>query len=245
MAAAKGGLISFVGALGGKSLGFILQILVSRLYGPNAYGLFFTGLLIGNMVQSISALGLHKASMRFLSIAHERSDHNMILDVFKAASFFPLMAGTLMAVVLYKMAPVIAIKCFNDTDMVIVLKLISMAVPFVAMLQVAGELGRGFKTTKYAVMIESLLFPLLQITVFLVFYFAGYGFISALSSYILSSITCSLVMLYTVRRQIEQFQNSLLLGSLSDTKISFANHQYPQARRRVACQFRDIGYQFH
>ena len=42
--------------------------------------IFFTCFLLCNILQSVAALGLHKAGMRFISIGHERSDYNMILD---------------------------------------------------------------------------------------------------------------------------------------------------------------------
>ena len=70
MTAAKGGLLNFMGATAARIMALFLQVLVCRLYGREYYGLFVTGLLICQVTQIISALGLQKGGMRFLSISH-------------------------------------------------------------------------------------------------------------------------------------------------------------------------------
>jgi hypothetical protein len=91
--AAKGSFLSFFGTIVGKSLTLFLQVLVSRLYGPRYYGIFVTGLLVCQITQIISGLGLQKGGMRFLAIAHDQQDYKMMQDVIKTAVFFPLVYG--------------------------------------------------------------------------------------------------------------------------------------------------------
>ena len=128
LTAAMGGGLSLLGAAAGATLGIILQVLNSRFYGPKYYGIFFTCFLLCNILQSIAALGLHKAGMRFLSIGHERSDYNMILDVFRTVSLIPFLFGIIIAIITYFMSSFIAISCFHNIEMVIVLKLFSVAI---------------------------------------------------------------------------------------------------------------------
>jgi len=213
--AAKGGGLSLIGATGATILTFFLLVLVSRFYGPNCYGNFVTGLLVCQLSQSISALGLNKGGMRFISIGHERSDYNLILDIFETAAYLPFLVGVLIAVALYFLSSFFAITCFRNSEMVIVLKLFSIAVPFYALLQVTAELSRGFKTTKYAVIIENILFPLLQLVILIVLYALGFNFLSAVYSCICAAIICSLVMLLTVRNQIHMFLGSTHVSQLA------------------------------
>ena len=215
MAAAKGGGLSLVGATGGAILAIFLQVLISRFYGPKYYGIFVTSILVCNLSQSISALGLHKAGMRFLSIGHERSDYNMILDVFRTSAFIPFSVGVIIAIVLYFMSSFIAVTCFHNIEMVIVLKLFSIAVPFFALLLVTAELSRGFKTTKYAVIIENMLFPLFQIVIFIALHALGYNFLSAVYAFICAVIICSQTMLLIVRNQIQNFMGPTQVRQLS------------------------------
>ena len=208
LTAAMGGGLSLLGAAAGATLGIILQVLISRFYGPKYYGIFFTCFLLCNILQSIAALGLHKAGMRFLSIGHERSDYNMILDVFRTVSLIPFLFGIIIAIITYFMSSFIAISCFHNIEMVIVLKLLSVAIPFFALLQVTAELSRGFKTTKYAVITENLLFPFLQILLLFVLYESGYNFLSPVYSFVIAVIICSLFMFLIVYNQIQNFIES-------------------------------------
>jgi O-antigen/teichoic acid export membrane protein len=227
LTAAKGGGLSLIGATGGAILAIFLQVLISRFYGPKYYGIFFTCLLICHILQSISALGLHKAGMRFLSIGHERSDYNMILDVFRTVAFIPFSVGVIIAIVLYFMSSFIAVTCFHNIEMVIVLKLFSIAVPFFALLQVTAELSRGFKTTKYAVINENLFFPLFQIVIFIVLHALGYNFLSAVYSFLLAVIVCSLFMLLTVRNQIQNFMGPTQVRQLYTKHSIFPRNWKP------------------
>ena len=227
LTAAKGGGLSLIGATGGAILSIFLQVLISRFYGPKYYGIFFTCLLICHILQSISALGLHKAGMRFISIGHERSDYNMILDVFRTVAYIPFLFGVIISIVVYFMSPFIAITCFRNSEMVIVLKLFSIAAPFFALLQVTAELSRGFKTTKYAVIIENLLFPSSQLVIFIALYALGYNFLSAVYSFLLAVIFCSLSMLLTVRNQIQNFMPLTQVRQLSAKHAIFPRNWKP------------------
>ena len=225
--AATGGGLSLIGAAGWALLAIFLQVLISRFYGPKYYGIFVTSLLVCNLLQSISALGLHKAGIRFLSIGHERSSYNMILDVFRTVAFIPFSFGVIIAIVLYFMSSFIAVTCFHNIEMVIVLKLFSIAVPFFALLQVTAELSRGFKTTKYAVIIESLLFPLFQIVIFIALHALGYNFLSAVYSFLFAVIVCSLFMLLTVRNQIQNFMGPTQFRQFSTKHSIFPRNWKP------------------
>ncbi len=203
--AAKGGGLSLVGATAGALLAITLQVLISRFYGPKYYGIFVTCLIVCNVLQNISALGLHKAGMRFLSIGHEMSSYKMILDVFKTVAYVPFLFGVMFAVALYAMSSFIAVTCFHNPEMVTMLKLFSIALPFFALFQVTAELSRGFKTTKYTVIIENLFFPSFQIAAFISLQLLGRNYLSAGYAFLFAVVVCSLSMLMTVRNQIKNF----------------------------------------
>ena len=203
--AAQGGGLSLIGASVGAILGFFLHVLISRFYGPKNYGIFITCFLLCNILQSVAALGLHKAGMRFIAIGHERSDHHLILGTFRTVAWIPFLFGIIISIAIYRMSSFVAATCFHNIEMVSVLKLFSVAIPFFALLQVTAELSRGFKTTRYAVLFENLLLPLLQIAALSGLYILGYDFFSAVYSFILSVMVCSLMMLLTVQKQIRNF----------------------------------------
>jgi len=207
--AAKGGFLGFFGTIVGKSLTLFLQVLVSRLYGPQYYGIFVTGLLVCQITQIISGLGLQKGGMRFLAIAHDQQDYKMMQDVVKTAVFFPLISGICIGAILYGLAPFLAVVVLREAEMMRVLRQFSFSVPFFTILRISADLSRAFKTTRYAVIIEDLLFSLLQIVFFLTLYALGYGFSSVVYSFVLATIVCSFWIIFLVRHQLQRFLSHL------------------------------------
>lgn len=216
--AAKGGFLGFFGTVVGKSLTLLLQVLVSRLYGPQYYGIFVTGLLVCQITQIISGLGLQKGGMRFLAIAHDQQDYKMMQDVIKTAVFFPLISGICIGAILYGLAPFLAFTVLKKAEMMGVLRQFSFAVPFFTILTISADLSRAFKTTQYAVMIQDLLFSMLQIVFFLTFHALGYGFSSVVYSFVLATIVCSFWILFLVKQQLQRFMSHLPTKHISAKK---------------------------
>jgi O-antigen/teichoic acid export membrane protein len=220
MVAAMGGLAGFLGVIGARLLGMLLQILVSRIYGPRVFGLFVTGVIICFTMQLISVLGLPKGGMRFLAIAFERKDYKAMPNIFRVSTVIPLAAGAMVGGALYFVAPLLAINCFNDSELTDVLRGFSFAVPFLSLLRIGSELSRAFKVTKYGVIIEDLLFSALQILFFLLLYGLGFGPLAVVSAFTISAAICSVLMILITWR--------LLLSFLTPLEV-----EQPKGRRSI------------
>lgn len=202
--AAKGSAIAFAGSIAGKILALLLQVLISRLFGPKYYGLFITAVITCQIFRIPASLGLQKGCMRFLAIAIEGHDYRALPGIYATAVIFPVIFGILVSAGLYLLSPYMAITLFHDADMVTVLRKFSLAVPFFALLNVGSELSRGFRTTKYSVFIENLVFPSSQIAFFLILCYVGFGFSSVIYSFILASVLSSILILLIVQYQIKK-----------------------------------------
>lgn len=192
--AATGFLTGLLGSFTNKGLTFLLQVIVSRIYGPGYYGFFVTGLLIVHIMQTLSSLGVQKGGMRFLAIAHENADSVAMRSIFQFSVMVPLCFGLVVGISSYFLAPVIASSCFKNPQLEATIRLFSFSIPFFALLRTAADLTRAFKTAKYAVIVEDLLFPIINILAFLCLHSFGYGFFSAIQSFILANVVCSLVI---------------------------------------------------
>lgn len=201
--AVTGSMYGFAGMTIAKFLGVVLQITVSRLYGPEYFGMFVTGILLCQIMQIVSTLGLQKGSMRFMSMAHTARTYEKLSNIFHIGIFFPLVAGLFMAVLLYLLAPLIATTWFHNQKLTGVFRLFAMAIAPFTLLGIGAEMSRSFKTTKYAVWVENGLFSVLHIVFFISLHLMGFGFLSAVYSYIASSTLCAIIMLAVVWRQIQ------------------------------------------
>ena len=225
---AKESVIAFAGSIAGKILVLLLQVLVSHLFGPKYYGLFITAVITCQLFQIPASLGLSKGCMRFLAIANECHDYKALPGIYGTAVIFPVIFGVLVSAGLYLLSPYLAITLFHDADMVTVLRKFSMAVPFFALLKVGSELSRGFKTTKYSVLIENLFFPISQIILFLILYHLNFGFSSVIYSFVLGSALSSMLMLLIVQYQIKK-----TMGPAWSPLLVLNNLIFPRGCRKI------------
>ncbi len=217
--AARGGILGLAGMLCGRFMVLILQVVVSRLYGPRYLGLFITGMLLLQLSAILAGLGLHKGGMRYLAIACERKDVGSIRNVLFSASMFPLLASLFIAAGMYILSPFLSRVAFNDLDMVEIVRWFAFATPFFTMLRVASELSRAFKTVRYSVLIEDVGFPLLQVALFIFLHWLHPCFMVVIYSFIISAAVCSIAMRFQLQRQVVRFLERFHLGSLKTGRL--------------------------
>lgn len=202
--AAKGSIVGFGGSIAGKIFALVLQIAISRLFGPKFFGLFITGIITCQFFRILGSMGLAKGGMRFLAIAVEQKKYESLPGIFATVIIFSIIPGIITSIILYFISPFVAATWFNDNEMVMVLKLFSFSVPFLILLRTVSELSRGFKTIKYSILIEDLIFPISQILFFLIFYYFNYGFYSVVYSFITGCILSAVLIILIVRHQIKK-----------------------------------------
>jgi O-antigen/teichoic acid export membrane protein len=202
--AAKGSIIGFGGSIAGKIFALVLQVAISRFFGPEFFGLFITGIITCQFFRIMGSLGLAKGGLRFLAIAVEQKKIKSLPGIFATVIIFSIIPGIVTSIILYHISPFIATTWFNDNEMVMVLKLFSFSVPFLILLRTVSELSRGFKTIKYSILIEDLIFPISQIVFFLIFYYFHYGFYSVVYSFITGCILSAALIILIVRYQIKK-----------------------------------------
>ncbi len=218
--AAAGLLTGLAGSVIGKSLAFLLQVMVSRSYGPGYYGLFVTGLLISHLMQIIASLGVQKGGMRFLAIAHENNDISAMARIFRFSIAVPLCFGILVALACYFLASFIAVTCLRNPDMADVIRIFSFSIPFFSLLRTASEMTRAFKTAKYAALAEDLLFPTLHLGIFASLHSLGYGFFSVVYSFAASNAICSLLIVLLGWKLVSGFSGRTSHGA-ADPSATF------------------------
>lgn len=200
--AARGSALGFGGMISGRALAMAFQVMISRLYGPECFGLVVTGMLVCQILQILASLGLQKGAMRFMSIAVERRDFSECAQILKVAALASLAAAVPIVVIGYWLAPFVALKAFHDAALTPVLAWFIAAAPFIALLRIGSNLSRAFKTVKYGVAIDDIFFPAMQVVFFVVLHLLGAGFLAVVQAFVLASILCSLVMIFIVWRQI-------------------------------------------
>jgi len=204
LTAAKGSVLTLIGAISGKSLSFLLRFLVIRLLGATWFGYYAIAMAMIELVRTFASIGLPKGGMRLLAMALASGDKEQLPRIINTAVVIPVLLSIIGCLLLFGAADLVANLWFGDAELAIIFKLFSVTIPFATLLKVGCELSRGFLTTRYAVLVENFLVPVAQMALFLLFYFLRHDFSALIFASILAYALGGCSMLFFLFRQLRR-----------------------------------------
>lgn len=204
--AARGGGFALIGMLGARLLSLILQMVVARQFGAVFFGYYVTGLMVCRILQVVAGLGLPIGGVRYLVYAMALGDRCSMRRIYWRVVGSVALAGGVLGGALFFLGPVLCRDVFRDPELVPVLRLFGVALPWFALLRLLAELSRAFGTVRYTVLVEDILFFLVQL---LIMSFAWLGHLDrmvAVQVFVFASLLCSLLLGGVVLRQIRRFE---------------------------------------
>jgi O-antigen/teichoic acid export membrane protein len=222
---AKGSSLTVGGVVFGKATLFVFQVIITRLFGKNFFGLLVIGLAIVEFFRIFSSFGLPRGGMRFLSLATGADQREKYYGILGTSLFIPGLSSLIFGVILYFVSEKIALIWFKDPALVPVLQTLSFSLPFTVILGVGVSLSRGFNTTVYAVITENVLLPCSRILLFLIFFLWGFGFISVLYAVVVSFALGMALILIFLKQQVVAALNRKILFKDAFRKWKEANQK--------------------
>jgi O-antigen/teichoic acid export membrane protein len=192
---AKGAGTTLIGGSLGKGLFLLSHILIARLLGAEAFGLYSLGFAAAKMSSVIACLGLDTGGMRFVSI-YRLHDSPRLKGTMLAATGLPLLIGSLVGAGLYVSAALMAQQVFHKPELAGVLEQFALSIPFAGSLLAIGSLLQGFHTTKYAVFTRDIVQSTANLGLIFVFYYAGMGLKGIIYAFVLSHVLAVVVGIY-------------------------------------------------
>ena len=192
----KGAGIIFFGGIVAQLFGMVNQILLGRFLGPEKYGLFNLGLSIILICSMFAMFGLGAALSQFIPVNIIKRNAGKVYDSIRFSFKFVFGVGISLSIILFIFSNVIATKIFRNDELSLVIRFLSVALPFTAFYRFAESVPRGFKKAKYKVYVQDMEMQLLKISIFLVLIFLGYKLLGAIAAYLCSVISASVIYLY-------------------------------------------------
>ncbi len=175
---ARGAGLAGVGTIFEAVLRYLSMLVVTRNYGREAYGVFGFIMMLNEMGQRISSAGLHDGVMRHVAIHSARGETNQVRGAILFAAKIMLGVGILYALGLAFMADVVAesldkgdAKDVPKDIVASVVRLSCFALPTTALVMVIGRSLRALKQVGWQVLLRSILWPLLRVSLIVVFLF--------------------------------------------------------------------------
>lgn len=227
---ARGTGLSLVGRVLGGGLRYAGQVLLARLLGPSAYGLYALALAIYQVLEAIATMGLQYGTVRYTAIYYSQRDLERVYGVLRSALTLTLLLGGGLAVSLCALAPLLAERLFGEPALSQLLRVFAVGIPWGAAFWVAATATTGALTTRYLVFARDFFHPVAFIIVLVVLHH-WLGLVGAAIAWPVATLMAFGISLYGVTRafpaqsdprsaersiaQILKFSAPLLIGELS------------------------------
>lgn len=200
---AKGAGILFIGMAIGNILGLIEQILYGRILGPENYGLFNLGLTLIMLLIPFTTFGLPSALLQFIPHNLAINRNEKVVGALKFSFTIFLIASIFMSLTLFFLSNLIAITIFHNGGLENVIKIFSIALPFVTIYLCSMNVTQAFKEAKYPAIFNNVLLKATEIVIFcIVAFLFGYKLGGALLGYLMGAIIVFIAYAYVIWEKI-------------------------------------------
>ncbi|MHA1344467.1 MAG: flippase [Promethearchaeota archaeon] len=198
---AKGTGVIFIGLIIGQLFGIINQSLMGRFLQPEKYGLFSLGLSLITMFTIFATFGLGSGLAQYIPYNIIKNRKERVISAVEFSLKYCFGVSIFISVIIFILSSRIAIKIFHNSDLIIVIKILCIALPFTAFSRLAENFPRGFKEPKYKVYYQDILMKIIRITIFIVGIILGYKIYAALFAYICATIFVSFGYIYILYKK--------------------------------------------
>lgn len=143
--------ITLVGVIVGRAFRYLLNVIIAQSLGPAALGVFATGLVVTKVGSVFGRLGLDNAGQKYIPRYIEQDEHERVSGVVLSSLSLTLISSSLVAFLFYSLSVNLGFNVFPSAS---ILMIFSLAIPLYAVMSVGMSVTRGFKETKYAVLIR-------------------------------------------------------------------------------------------
>jgi O-antigen/teichoic acid export membrane protein len=197
---ARGIGITLPGRLIGRGLAVLAQVVLARLLGPEAFGLYAIAWAMLRLGESGVTLGLDQGVIHFGSRDAATGDGARLKGIFHPSLGMALAFGTAVGAVLYLLAPLIAVQIYDEPDLVVVIRWLSPAFAFAAGLHVSAAATRVSQRMQFSVVSKVIFQPLTNIILVVVAFLLGWGVLGAVGAGVVSYGLAALLAIFFVRR---------------------------------------------
>lgn len=201
LTAAKGGGVTFAGAIFAYGSWLLIGILLARFLGADQYGLYTLALSPITIAAGLAGLGLAPALVRYVSMFAGRRDTAGLWGTLQVGLGLTAIASLLAGIGLFALATPIAESLFDEPRLVPLLRLGGLMIPFMALGSVLAAATRGFKKMQYTVIAQQITQPMIRLVLIVALALVvGLNAGNALAVYLVAAATVCVMLLYFLNR---------------------------------------------
>lgn len=126
-------------------LGFVLNILVAKLFGAEGVGAYYLALTVTGIGTAAGCFGLENTFVRFIAANAGQKRWEQIAGVYRQGTLLALVTSTLTFITIFANAAWIAEKIFSDASLVGILQIMSISIVPASLLSLNNSALMGLK----------------------------------------------------------------------------------------------------
>lgn len=179
---------------------YITVILITRTVGADIYGLFLISLAIIRIAVLIGTLGLPHTVLRFVAAYMAKKSYPKVSGIIIFSMVTVLISSVALSVVLFIGSPLIASRLYHIPEMTFFLRILTISLPFWALLHVLFSALQSLKRIKFIVFVEKGLMPMIRLILLLLFFLIQWFIFGLLAASVFSTvISFGVSLLYLVK----------------------------------------------
>ncbi|MFQ5706459.1 MAG: flippase [bacterium] len=161
----RGASVAFILRLLGVGLGFGFNVLLARLLGAKGAGIYYLALTVVTISTIFGRLGLGNALLRFVADSSEQGDWAKVAGAYRQGIKIAAGAAAVVTVVVFLGASWIAEHVFAKPNLAAPLRLMTLSVWPLSLVNIYAELLKGLKKIRDAVFIQAAGIPIISLPV--------------------------------------------------------------------------------
>lgn len=177
---ADGASLFFAGKVLSNGLGFIFNLILTRVLGATLYGIYTYANTITGFFVVFARLGTGKSLLRFIpSASDDPARQNWVAGL---GYLTALLGSVVIGMMLFALAPVINAFTLEEPLLVDVLRILAIVLPFNTLSNLTNSVFRATEQLKYQIIVSNILKPTIRILAVLSAFALGYSLIGAVAA---------------------------------------------------------------
>ena len=199
---AKGAGFVLIGTLIGRAFGYGSRLIIARFLGVSEYGLISLAFAGMSIVAALSLVGMTQGITRYVSFYKGKGDKGKIKGTIISALKITLPLSLLFAFILFYKADWISIHIFHDANLTPILRIFSIAIPFLVLTDnfIAGTIG--FQEMRYRVYTTDIFQNIFKLTAIVILVALGFDVLGAAWGWALAIIVMPFLAFYFLEKKI-------------------------------------------
>ena len=220
---AKGTGIIFIGTMIGSLLAFIGRIILVRFVSQSEYGIYSLAFTILGIFVMISTLGLGDGLTRHIAYYKGKGDETKVSTIIFLSIKIVLVTSIFIGTISLLTSDFISANIFKSPELSMPLKIISISIPFIVLINIFVAITRGFGIVNVKIYFQDLLKSILSLLFLIIAVLLKLSFIGVVYAIVLSSITtCLIFAAYMAKKYLLPMRKNVVSEPMTKELLSFS-----------------------